>query len=174
MKSLISVVVFFSTVFIGNVYADARGAGADDFFNQIQTYRKACAVGCTAPFKNEDAFSSQDPVHSHLAKEIQETLKTVAVDQAQIWADTILEGDYFADGNTRLDQVTLIFKDDKFIGYHIVYSERAWYTGECNFNGDDEQQLKDCLEGRIQESAYVSPDFKTYFRDEDSLADFAD
>lgn len=173
MKSLISVVVFLSTVLGGNVYADAKGPGADVFYSLIETYRQACVHGCTDPFTNEDAFDVEQPGQSRLAAEVETNLKFVAYAQAQIWADTILEGDYYAEGNTRLDTVIALYKNHEFIGYKIVYSERAWYTGECNFDGADESALLDCQEGRIHESTFVSPDFKTYFRDEDALADFS-
>lgn len=165
MKSLFSLVVFMSTVFIGNVYADAKGPDANQFINEIETYRNACANGCQAPFKNEDALA-------RLNSDAQTNLKDVAVAQAQVWGDTILEGDYYSDGQTRLDSVRALYDNEQLIGYKISYSERAWYTGECSFDGSDEAALKNCQEGRIQESTYVSPDFATYFRDEDQLADF--
>lgn len=174
MKSLISVVVFLSTVLGGNVYADAKGPGADAFYNLIETYRQACASGCTDPFKNEDAFNVDQPGQSRLASDVEANLKFVATAQAQVWADTILEGDYYSDGQTRLDSVSALYKNNEFIGYKIVYSERAWFTGECEFDGEDESALQQCREGRIHESTYVSPDFRTFFRDEDDLADFAD
>ncbi len=173
MKSLISVVVFVSTVLGGNVYADAKGPDADAFYTLIETYRQACAHGCTDPFKNEDAFNSEAPGQSRLASDVETTLKYVATSQAQVWADTILEGDYYAAGNTRLDSVVAIYKNNEFIGYKITYSERAWFTGDCDFNGIDEATLTNCQEGRIHESTFVSPDFKTFFRDEDALADFS-
>lgn len=173
MKSLVSIVVFLSTVLGGNVYADAKGPGADAFYSLIETYRQACAHGCTDPFTNEDAFDVEQPGQSRLATDAESSLKFVAYAQAQVWADTILEGDYYAAGNTRLDSVVAIYKNNEFIGYKIVYSERAWFTGDCDFDGEDESALSQCKEGRIHESTFVSPDFKTYFRDEDGLADFA-
>jgi len=174
MKTLISVVVFLSTVLGGNVYADAKGPGADGFYDLIETYRQACAPTCMAPFTNESAFDIEQPGQSNLATDVEATLKTVATSQAQIWADTILEGDFYAEGNTRLDSVIGLFRNNEFIGYKIVYSERAWYTGECSFDGQNEADLIDCKEGRIHESTFVSPDFKTFFRDEDGLADFVE
>lgn len=173
MKTIITIVVFLSTVLGGNVYADARGPGAEAFYSLIETYRQACVHGCTDPFTNEDAFDVAQPGQSRLAADVEDSLKFVATSQAQVWADTILEGDYYAEGNTRLDNVTAIYKNNEFIGYKIVYSERAWFTADCNFDGEDESGLIECAEGRIHESTYVSPDFKTYFRDEDALADFS-
>lgn len=175
MKSLLSVVVFLSTVLGANAFADASGPGEKAFYQTIKNHKQACAGDvCSAPFKAEDAFSADEPEQSSLAVDVQAVLKNVAIRQAQVWGDTILEGDYQADGHTRLDVVTFLYKNNSLIGYRISYSERAWYTGECDFNGDDEETLKDCTEGRIFESSYVSPDFKTYFRDEDDLADFVD
>lgn len=173
MKSLFSTVVFLSTVLASNAYADASGPGAKSFIQTIKNYRQACPeAACTAPFKSEDAFSAEQPERSVLAVDVQVILKNVATYQAQIWGDTILEGDYQADGNTRLDVVTFLYKNNYLIGYRISYSERAWYTGDCDYTGENEENLINCTEGRIFESTFVSPDFKTYFRDENDLADF--
>lgn len=175
MKSLLSIVVLLSTVLGASAYADASGPGANAFSQTIKSYREACRGDiCQAPFKVEDAFSVDQPEHSTLTTDVYGVLKNIAVRQTQIWGDTILEGDYQAEGNTRLDVVSFLYKNERLIGYRISYSERAWYTGECDYNGYDEESLKGCAEGRIFESSYVSPDFKTYFRDEDDLADFVD
>jgi hypothetical protein len=172
MKLTISIVVLALTVLGSNVYADAKGPKADSFYDLIETYRQACTHGCIAPFKSETAFNVDKPSQSRLTSNVEKNLNRVAYDQAQVWADTILEGDYYADGQTRLDSVITLYKNDEFIGYKIAYSERAWFTGDCDFN-DDDAALRNCQEGRIQESTYVSPDFKTFFRDDDALADFA-
>lgn len=172
MKSFIRVVLAISTMLIENVYADAEGPGADSFYNTIKAYREACAPDCQTPFKNEDAFNVSMPGQSILSSDVQTLLETISLDQADIWADTILEGDYVADGRTRLDKVTLLYQEDHIIGYKITYSEQAWYTGECDFAYNIKESLKDCPEGRIVESSFVSLDFKTYFRDEKQLAEF--
>jgi hypothetical protein len=103
---------------------------------------------------------------------IQETIKKIAVEQAQAWGDSILEGDYHAGGRTRLDTVVAYYKGKTLVGYKIQYSEKAWYVGSCKFDGT-RASLKDCKEGRIVEGSYVSPDQLTYFSDEERHAEFS-
>lgn len=107
-----------------------------------------------------------------LPYDIQRTLINLASDQAQIWGDTILEGDYAADGKTQLDAVVLIKKQSTLIGYSIRYSERAWYTGDCNYTYNNPQSLKKCREGRIHEVSFVSTDMSHAEVDENQFAEF--
>lgn len=97
-------------------------------------------------------------------------LEDIANEQVQIWADTILEGDYVADTRVRLDRVDRIFVDGEFVGYRIEYSTAAWDTANCDATmaGSDE----DCIRGRIREATFVSPDLSFWFRDDKHLAEF--
>ncbi len=109
-----------------------------------------------------------------LASEVRSRLQQTAESMANIWADTILEGDYFADEPVALDRVEE-FKsaNDKIIIYRITYSSRAWDTGTCEADpSEDRQSLESCDEGRIVESAFVSSDFKSSERDEENFAHF--
>jgi hypothetical protein len=99
-------------------------------------------------------------------------LKSVALDLAQIWEDTILEGDYTADGKTILDQVLIIKKDGLVIGYSITYSEHAWFTGNCNYDYSNPSTLQSCQAGRISETTFVSSDLNTKETDQNQFADF--
>jgi hypothetical protein len=99
-------------------------------------------------------------------------LMRVAYEQAQIWGDTILEGDFVADGKTRLDEVQALYKNKTLIGYKITYSERAWFTADCSYDGIHKETLRGCTEGRILEASYVSTDFAYAFYTMDSGARF--
>lgn len=105
-------------------------------------------------------------------KEILSKLSTIAIKQAQIWADTILEGDYVAEGNTRVDRVTLLSEKGKSVGYLVTYSEKAWNISDCLYDGLRPDSLAGCVSGRIVESSYVSLDFSRYFYDEKTAAVF--
>ena len=99
-------------------------------------------------------------------------LMRVAYEQAQIWADTILEGDFVADGKTRLDEVQALYKNKTLIGYKITYSERAWDTAYCSYDGIHNETLRGCTEGRIVEASYVTPDYAYAVYTMDSAARF--
>lgn len=99
-------------------------------------------------------------------------LFAAAFDQAQIWGDTILEGDYAADGKVKLDSIMVIKRGAKVLGYAITYSERAWYVGECTYVRNNPSSLSSCEEGRIQETSFVSDDLKQVEVDQNQFADF--
>ena len=98
--------------------------------------------------------------------------RIIAKKQAQIWGDTILEGDYIAAGDTRLDQVRELRINDKPVGYLITYSEKAWNISDCAYDGLHPDTLNECVSGRIVESSYVSPDLSKYFYDDTTCATF--
>lgn len=151
--------------------ADQMGPNGDKFYEEAARYEHACQ---TAPCKNNYSHAivyNQKQRFNQLTPEIRDSLKKVAQDQAQIWGDTILEGDYYAAGRTRLDEVLAFYQGTHLIGYKIKYSEKAWYLGDCEFNGKRES-LKGCKEGRIIEGSYVSADHQTFFSDEERYAQF--
>jgi hypothetical protein len=173
MKTLLSVLTTALLVCVTTVQADAGADGSKNFEKHIQAYQQSCASGgCRIPFSERSAYAVNESDKSQLDAATRVLLEKVATEQAQIWADTILEGDYQADGKTQLDRVFAIFENGQFLGYKITYSERAWFIGECDYDYDRPESLNQCHEGRIEESSFVSPDFATYFRDESDLADF--
>lgn len=99
-------------------------------------------------------------------------LHEVAKEQSNIWADTILEGDYFADGNTELDSVVVYTRGSEVLAYRITYSERAWDTSSCSFDGEELETLVGCQQGRIRETSFVSGGLTSYTRDLNALAEF--
>jgi len=154
-------------------FADSNGPRKIEraFYNLIQDFRASCATDCKAPYKMKVIFDLAGSV-SEANENLRLQLLQVAVDQAQVWGDTILEGDYYSEGHTRLDSVAVLFQEERLIGYRIVYSERAWFIADCDFDGADDRTLTGCSEGRIHEATFVSADFKNYFRDENEFADF--
>lgn len=174
MKKYFSLIAIITLIFnTASAYADALEQGSEAFESRISAYQEYCSsFSCKVPFSERTAFDLKMAENSTLDHDTKNILEQVAFDQAQIWGDTILEGDYHADGNTQLDRVYTIYENDQFLGYKITYSERAWYTGDCQFSYENEESLSECEPGRIYESSFVSPDFNTYFRDENELADF--
>lgn len=102
---------------------------------------------------------------------IHQALFEKAVELAQVWGDTILEGDYHVADKVRLDRYERMVRNDKLLFYYITYSDKAWDVSDCAFDGDP-KDLKDCVSGRIVESAFVSPDFKHARVDEKNMAKF--
>jgi hypothetical protein len=77
---------------------------------------------------------------------------------ADIWPDTILEGGYETDFQLRIDQVELVQINRQPIGFRFTFSAAA---------RDEGRRI-----GRIVESAFLSQDLTTSFRDEMDLAHF--
>ncbi|MGE5087197.1 MAG: hypothetical protein ACM3MG_12905 [Bacillota bacterium] len=169
MKLLFAIV----TVFASLASADEMGPNGDMFYAEASHFANACVNDiCTAPYSIQTVYNQKTRQSTLNAQQI-EAFKEIAYNQAQIWGDTILEGDYHAAGRTRLDLVKAVYKDNQLVGYKIRYSEKAWYTGECEFDGRSRETLKNCKLGRIFEESYVSTDLRTYFPNEAKLADFA-
>lgn len=152
-------------------FADQMGPNGDKFYEEAAHYEQACqTTPCKKNYSHKIVYNQQQRF-SLLSTDVRDALKLIARDQAQIWGDTILEGDYYAAGRTRLDEVLAFYKGTRLIGYKIKYSEKAWYVGDCDFNGKRES-LKGCKEGRIIEGSYVSADRQTFFSDEERYAEF--
>lgn len=101
-------------------------------------------------------------------------LLKISVDQASIWADTILEGDFEAKGDTQVSKISAIIKDGHLMAYRVTYKETAWYTGDpsCRFEYNNYDSFQNCEQGYISESTYVSADLASIYRDENHVADF--
>ena len=109
---------------------------------------------------------------STVSEEQHQQFRQLAVQQASIWSDTILEGDFEAAGDTRLDRVQGVYLGGKLLAYRLTFSETAWSTSQCNYNPSDKSTLESCAPGRIVESMFVSPDLKAFERDEGNFAHF--
>lgn len=95
-------------------------------------------------------------------------LEAIAEDQAQIWGDTILEGDYVAEMAVKLEGVETVQMNSAFVGYRVTYSSVAFETSNCNPDVD----VKACTPGRIVESSFVAASLKSWVRDESAFAEF--
>ena len=151
-------------------WADRMGPNGDKLYEAAAHFEGACRekIICRAPYNRETLL---DENFNGLSPEIQNTLFEVAQYQAQIWADTILEGDYVSAGDVRLDEVTAFYRGAELLGYNISYSETAWNISDCAYDGAPES-LKSCTSGRIFETSYVSNDMQTFFSDEERFAQF--
>jgi hypothetical protein len=127
---------------------------------ELKTVAQYCTLqNCQSPYEQKEITESSGDTYKNL--------KHAAIEQAQIWADTILEGDYVADGRTHLDHAVAIFRDHKLVSYFITYSERAWDVSLCHYDGLNAATLEGCKQGRIVESVFISPDLQsTFFTDE--------
>jgi hypothetical protein len=108
----------------------------------------------------------------YLPMQLLQILDWIAREQAGIWGDTILEGDYIANGATRLESVQGLYQGQQLLGYRIIYSERAWYVGECNFDSRVPNKLEGCQAGTILEASFVTKDMSSWMRDETMFAHF--
>ncbi|WP_413576109.1 hypothetical protein ACLVWU_17130 [Bdellovibrio sp. HCB290] len=167
-----AVLVAVLSLSVSSAFADHMGPNGDKFYDEAAHFTAACnQTACRAPYSAALVYYQASRMNK-LEQNSSEALRTVANYQAQIWSDTILGGDYYAAGRTRMDSVVAFFKKDRLVGFKIRYSEKAWNTSECAFNGKRDS-LKGCQEGRISEESYVSPDFQTYFTDEERQAAFS-
>jgi hypothetical protein len=132
-------------------------------------YSAKCNVNCQQGV-TLDYYQAKDLYR--LPQQLYKTLQKVAYDQAQIWGDTILEGDYAADGNVQIDNVIVIKQSARIVGYAITYSEKAWYTGRCTYVYHNKNSLGTCDEGRIYETSFVSDNLNEAEVDLNQYADF--
>lgn len=101
----------------------------------------------------------------------------IAEDQAGGWADTILEGDFVAQGDVAVEKIEAVRKDDQtvtatgeFVGYRVTYSARAYDVSECNAS----KNLSQCRAGRIVESSFIDPALASWVRDHKAYAEFVE
>jgi len=96
-------------------------------------------------------------------KELKKQSKRAAADQAGGWGDTILEGDYSADGRLLLGAFYRIYQNGRPVAYYLSYSEGGQYTGGTNCDYDDKAERwhgDGCSSGRIYETLFLSADLK--------------
>jgi hypothetical protein len=166
MKLLVAMIL---TVFSVNAVAGTEA----EFYDKL---RAALGSGSEPVELNLKELTQKQ--HSQLLKAAQE--------EANIWYDTILEGEYTLDSteDLKLSSVEKVLTPKgEFVAYRISLSHAAFDTGSCEVEWDFETEdeaayrnylVENCTAGRISSAAYVSPDFKHHFRDEDSIEDFQD
>lgn len=150
---------------------DSRHFLFDSLESDVAQFESACPGDvCQNPYSQRLVYDSQGSINE-LPLQLQRRLGRIANEQAQLWGDTILESDYYADGSARLDSVLALYRDNQLIAYRIEYSERAWNTADCSFDGS-EASLNQCQEGRIAESSYVSPEGRVFINNQHGYAQF--
>lgn len=145
----------------------------------IELYKHNCdeneeAQTCRDELSTEMVFHANDVVPTKIDSLTLDALKKIAEEQAQVWADTILEGDYTANGQTELGMVQAIYQNGQLRAYHLFFFEKAWYTGDCNYDYENPKSLQSCQRGQINEAAFVSANLKTVLPDEDHYAEFSE
>lgn len=141
------------------------------FYKEMQAFSSACNLqNCENPYSTKTLYRLSEG--QKIDSDLQKIFIKIADTQAQIWGDTILEGDYVAEGKTRVDRIEMLYKNQELIGYLLTYSEKAWNTSDCLYDGLRASTLVGCVAGRIVESSYVSLNFRDYFYDEKTAASF--
>jgi hypothetical protein len=162
MKLLIALLMVVSPL------AQAAAPNQMELLNQFDN----CSSNNTCESYTDKELLSWDK--DNIEPTLRKNLLAIAEDQARIWGDTILEGDYIADGKTELNYVTAIYYQKSLIGYQIGYSQKAYYTGSCDYDYENEATLEECTEGSIAESLLVTADLKEWDITQDGYADFQD
>lgn len=173
---------FFSVLVIGAYLTLSQSANAktifsndQQFYNFIQKFKAVCDADninneqiCKNGFSTKILFNQSSGINNlDIANKNQ--LSKIATSEASKWADTILEGDYMAFGDTQLSTVIGIYKNNQLIAYRITYQEDAIRTDECE---NEKESLTTCTQGIIVESGFVSADFTQNNRDDDNIAEF--
>lgn len=160
LLALIAVVVGMSVVGVAEAHADRSGGDSRVWVDRVRSAQRALALD----YELVDLATNQLDTHTRAE------LEAIALDQAQIWGDTILEGDFAADEVVTLDLVQRVMQGGEFLGYRITYSSKAWDTSGCR--AEHAGYDPDCIEGRIAESTFVAPGLNYWFRDHTALAEF--
>lgn len=109
-----------------------------------------------------------DQAASPLPHDVSDTLAVIADDQAQVWADTILESDFVAEEGVKVEAVETIQSRSEFLGYRVTYSSIAVDTSTCDPRAD----ITLCDTGRIVESSFVAPKLDAWVRDDTQFAKY--
>ncbi len=109
---------------------------------------------------------------AELPSSFRETVQLKAQELASIWADTILEGDFYAEDFVRIDGLEYVYNQNDLIAYRITYSSKAWDLSNCQFDPEDMETLSDCEVGRISEAGFLALDQKLVERDPSARATF--
>ncbi|HVK60921.1 MAG TPA: hypothetical protein VM432_05195 [Bdellovibrionales bacterium] len=157
MKVLNILVIVSLAFFSGLANADQFGDDADHFSKVLSSI---------------DAVPNVRIRELTPSKKLTRRFQEISESQAMIWADTILEGDYHADRKVVITSIQGIFRSKQLVAYRLTYSSKAWYTGDCDYDGEDQSTLSGCTEGNISESTFVSPTLKTWMRDDNAYAEF--
>jgi hypothetical protein len=147
---------------------------ASVFRKQIEAAEHLCpSLNCanigvqlqTVSAEHEKAMLKLMPRFTSIVKEIAE----------DEWPDSILEETYYTaqidPSIARVDAVTET-ATGTLAGYRIIYRNKAWFTGNCNFDERHPESLNSCQPGQFLEIAFVSADLRSSFRDPVTMVEF--
>ncbi len=129
---------------------------------------------------NADQYEEVQLTPHDLDKKTLQKLHHWADQNAIIWYDTVLEGDFQeSDDALHLDEISALYDaSGNLAAFHITYSRLAWATDSCEFDSEEfeskrkEDVLQNCPSGHIKESAFISPDLRYSEVDDNARADF--
>jgi hypothetical protein len=163
-----SVTIFF---FAGLLFSFNGSASKFDWYDMVEILERTLeGHDCIGSQNCPEGWSSKVLVDYNvrdISADLLTGLMIRAEDEASTWMDTILEGDYDADGETSIDQVVELKQKSQIVAYFVTYSQKAWDLGSCDPYPEEwtdewydlpyEVRYKECHEGRIQESIWVTP-----------------
>lgn len=166
---------YFSTFFFAGLLSSLLFVGFSSLVpsvasaDQVPNLSRPWANGLRAALKTKQVIVTPVDLGTNtLPSNVRTELDNIAQDQAQIWADTILEGDYIAENDVAVEAVETVQMNAVFLGYRITYSSLAVDTSNC----DADKDLTACVHGRIVESTFVAPSLDSWIRDAQHLAEF--
>jgi hypothetical protein len=152
----------------------AFAAAAQDFTTVTEDIAKRCdfeAGTCSSEYTARVLVRENN-------KTIFKRFDRAAKRMSTTWADTILEGDYYAYGDTKASRALEISRAGKIVAYQLEIYEEAIETGEEGCRRDENTSedawlyFGTCLHGRIYEVNYLSPDFQEDAVDYERYATF--
>lgn len=162
MKTLLILITFLS---FGFAHADFKA--------KITSAQHSCP-GLTCRDQSIQAVAMTGDEMKNLKLKTSQKLELAAWDLAQIWGDTILEGDYVAHDDVHIDKLEKVMEGPQHIGYRVTYSSLAWDISDCNYEPEQPHTREDCVPGRIVERGFVSMNLISKFRDETRMAEFVE
>ena len=163
MKTLL--LFTFTSVFTLATFTLTGVAHADSISGDARKWAREVTVAVQS---NRAKFERVDLSQNALPAEAVNQLDVIVDDQAQVWADTILESDFIAENEVKVDLVETVQSGPVFLGYRVTYSSKAVDTSNC----DAARDLASCSHGRIIESSFVEPQLSSWIRDDQNYAKF--
>lgn len=152
MKTLILLTILFAST------AHAEHISSPNGRTWVERVRSAKDLTLTVLDANATQLSFHD----------RQRLAEIADEQAQAWADTILEGDYLAETKLEVERIEAAVSGTEFVGYRVTYSSQAYETSDC----DAQKDISSCTPGKIVESTLVAPELDSWLRDSNGYAEF--
>lgn len=131
---------------------------AREFRQAVRDAYKTCGSLQCASLQMQ-VHEADDSGLQPLPTNVMNGLDDVAFDLAQIWGDTILEGDYEAEESIQLERIEVVHIRGELAGFRITYSAKAF---------DHANKIS----GLIRESGFTTADGVKSFVDPEGRAQF--